>query len=86
MLWMLHNVTALQPVKITWKNEIISHFFPFQDDLVLYTKYFMLSKGVYSVSLKHTTVKPAQVKLAYLQLSLQLYIFTNIIERFLTRS
>lgn len=64
----------------------LAHFFPFQDDLVLFTKYFTLSKGVYSVSLKHTTVKPAQVKVAHLQLSLQLYVFTNIIERFLTGS
>lgn len=64
----------------------LAHFISFQDDLVVYTKYFMLSKGVYSVSLKHTTVNLAQVKLAHLQLSLQLYVFTNITERFLIRS
>ena len=46
----------------------LAHFIPFQDDLVLYKKYFMLSKEMCSVSLKHTTVKPTQVELAHLQL------------------
>lgn len=56
------------------KMRSLVHFIPFQDGLVLYTKYVMVNKGVYSVSLKNTTVKPAQVKLAHLQLPLQLYL------------
>lgn len=56
------------------KMRSLVYFIPFQDGLVLYTKYVMVNKGVYSVSLKNTTVRPAQVKLAHLQLPLQLYL------------
>lgn len=82
MLWMLHNVTALESVKITRKIRSLTRLIPFQDNLLLCTKYFMLNEGVYSA---HTTVKSAQVKLAHSYLSLQPYIFTNIIERFISR-
>lgn len=59
------NITVLLKKKFKKhkKMRLLAHFISFQDGSVLYTKYITVNKGVHSVSLKRTTVKPAQVNL-----------------------
>lgn len=55
----------------------LAHFISFQEGLVLYKKYIIVNKEVHSVSLKNTTVKPAQVKLALAALLITLLTYLN---------